>query len=289
MHPTTPPGEPPDEPSRGRRGNGLTASEWGALVDVDPRLSERLLDHLGAAGVAARVEPAGATTDPVSRAGTMPVRPLDRLSVDVQQADRARAVVDSEARDAVAQLREPGSVDQFLHAVPRGAGGRVLEPPTLLRPRAPEPDTEAAWRAIVEAFELTSDSPVPPWPVSEDLDTSARSEQPPRSRRVAEPERPRVEGDLPAWVEPAALPDNGHFVPPPPPPPPRLRGRTLGAWASLLLGMLVLLTPSLLDVAPGAGTFVIGAALAVGGVAALVHGMRDAPGPDDDPDDGAVV
>ncbi|MCW2615163.1 MAG: hypothetical protein JWN08_2157, partial [Frankiales bacterium] len=46
-------------PPPGRRDNGLPSTDWGALVDLDPRLSEALLASLAAAGVAAYVEPAG--------------------------------------------------------------------------------------------------------------------------------------------------------------------------------------------------------------------------------------
>ena len=278
----------PDDPSRGRRGNGLTASEWGALVDVDPRLSEQLLLRLAAAEVAAHVEPAGATTDPVSRAGSMPVRPLDRLWVDVARAEDARAVVEAQAEEVVATLPEAGRVEQFLHAVPRGASGRVLKPPPRLVPPAPPPvDTDAAWAEIVAGFEKTPDAPVPPWPVQEDVPV----DEPRRPEPPAEPPRRRrtdAEPGLPGWVEPEALADEGHYVPPPPPPPPRISPRTLGAVAAILLGLLLFFAPSVLDVAPGSGSYLLGMLLMGGGAAALVAGVRDAP-PHDGPDDGAVV
>src|SRR3954447_14464883 len=83
--------EPP--PPRGRRGNGLASAEWGALVDLDPRLSEALLDSLAAVGVPAYVEPAPGAVDTVSRAVALPKRPLDRLWVDTTRADQARSVI----------------------------------------------------------------------------------------------------------------------------------------------------------------------------------------------------
>ncbi|HWH28357.1 MAG TPA: hypothetical protein VNU26_05240, partial [Mycobacteriales bacterium] len=282
------------EPSRGRRGNGLPAGEWGALVDVDPRLSDQLLERLAAEGVAAHVEPAGATTDPVSRAGTMPVRPLERLWVDVARADAARAVVEAAADEVVQALPGAGGIEQFLHAVPRGASGRVLKPPPRLDRTSPAPvpasDDDAAWRAIVEGYERSPDQPVPPWPVEEDVDASRPADEPtappepPRRRRTDPPA-----ADLPGWVEPAALPDDGRYVPPPPPPPPRIAPRTLAAVASIVLGVLLLFAPSLLDVAAGSGSYLLGMLLTAGGAGALVYWMRDAPGPDDGPDDGAVV
>lgn len=291
------------DPARGRRGNGLPADEWGALVDVDPRLSASLLDRLAGDAVAAWVEPAGATTDPVSRAGTLPARPLDRLWVDVARADDARRLVAAEAEQLASRLGQTeagaGGVEQFLHAVPRGASGRVLEPPApLLRATAPmpaEPDADRAWRSLVEAFEREADAPVPPWPVAEDLpaaepgDGQPATDHPPGRRHPDVRAHPDGEPGLPGWLEPEPLPEEGHFEPPAPPPPPRLRARTVAACAAMVLGLVLLVTPSLLDVAPGVGTFVVGAALAAGGLAALIHGMRETAGPDDGPDDGAVV
>ncbi|MGZ6791966.1 MAG: hypothetical protein ACXVFV_03355, partial [Mycobacteriales bacterium] len=89
----------------GRRDNGLPAAEWGALVDVDPRLSEALLDSLAAEGVPAYVEPAR-DLDASTRAAVLPKRPLDRLWVDPAQADVARAVVTGEVADLTALLAE---------------------------------------------------------------------------------------------------------------------------------------------------------------------------------------
>lgn len=299
MHPPLPDRPDPDGGARGRRGNGLDAAEWGALVDVDPRLSAPLLERLASEGVAAQVEPAGATTDPASRAGAFPPRPLDRLWVDVGRADRAREVVEAQAAELVSAVEQGGAPEQFLHAVPREASGRVLRPPQLPVPSAAAVspagvDEDAAWQAIVEGFRRSPDDPVPPWPVQEDL---RQGEDPGPDRRPDEvpPDAPRrrrrgdAEAGLPGWVEPAALADDGRYVPPPPPPTPRVQPRTLAAAAAVVLGVLMLFTPTTFDIAPGAGSFLLGALLTGGGVAALVLGMRDAPSADDGPDDGAVV
>ncbi len=129
-------------PGRARRSNGLPSQDWGALVDLDPRLSEDLLARLGAAEVAAFVEPAGGL-DPLSRAASHPGRPLDRLWVDPQRADAARDVVASEVAELTRLLTEtdPGATAHGLvQPVPRTAAARVLAPPQLpgppvLRPR----------------------------------------------------------------------------------------------------------------------------------------------------------
>ena len=54
----------------GRRDNGLHSADWGALVDLDPRLSEALLSSLASADVPAFVEPAGGLKVSRSAAGT---------------------------------------------------------------------------------------------------------------------------------------------------------------------------------------------------------------------------
>jgi len=251
----------------GRRGNGLLAAEWGALVDVDPRLSSALLGRLAMAGVAAYVEPAGGTSDPISRASTLPPRPLDRLWVDPTRADDARAAVGSEVREFGALLREDdpaASTHGLVQPVPRGAVGRVLTPPALPEPPRPT-DDDAQWRAIVASYERPAPGPVRPWPAQEDLDP------------------------LPTWLEPEPVEDEGHFEPPPPPPVPRLRARTFGAAMALALGVLLLFAPQLFDLPPSAGATLLGMLLTAGGAGGLVWWMRDAREPGVDPDDGAVV
>ncbi len=151
----------PADPA-GRRANGLQASDWGALVDLDPRLSEGLLDRLADAGVAAYVEPATAV-DTVHRAVTMPPRPLDRLWVDPSRADSAREVVASEVADLTALLAEddPGATAHGLvHPIPRSAARRVLPPPAL--PGPPAPPTASPPNGGPAPSEPRSDLPVPP-------------------------------------------------------------------------------------------------------------------------------
>jgi hypothetical protein len=79
---------------RGRRDNGLDASLWSPLTDVDPRVGEHLLDLLATAGIPAYLEPA---TDvaPYTRTVFLPSPPSDRLFVD-----RSRR---AEARDLLAE------------------------------------------------------------------------------------------------------------------------------------------------------------------------------------------
>lgn len=138
---------------------------------------------------------------------------------------------------------------------------------------------------IVAGFSKEPDQPVPPWPVSED----AGDGPPPEPAPVYQQLQPELEEDLPGWLEPEALADEGHFEPPPPPKVPRVRPRTACALGMLLLGLAVLFAPYRIGVDDSTGWIVIGLALTAGGAGLLVSGMRDAPPTDSGPDNGAVV
>jgi hypothetical protein len=268
------------------------------LVDLDPRLSDTLLDSLAAEGVPAYVEPAH-DTDSSTRATTLPKRPLDRLWVDPALADLARACVAAEVTD-LAALLEPGtSPSGLVRPVPRTAAARVLPPPELptvatspLEPPVggdPLPSDDELFRQIVAGFSSESDDPVPRWPVAEDVDAEPAppSNAPPRRRRT---DRSEEDDDgLPSWVEPDALEDEGHYVPPPPPKIPLPRLRTIGAVVMVLLGFVVIFSPFTLGLSDDSLSLLLGLVLTLGGAAVLVLSMRDAPPTDSGPDDGAVV
>lgn len=141
---------------RGRRDNGLDATLWSPLRDVDPRVGEHLLDLLQAAGIAAYLEPS-ADVGPYTRTVFLPSPPLDRIFVDRSRRAEARGVVDEHV---------PPGTD-------RDQGDD--------RPRSPAPesaavrsdlDEDAEWTRIVSAFEAEhgrpavtgepSDAPPPP-------------------------------------------------------------------------------------------------------------------------------
>jgi hypothetical protein len=89
-------------------------------------------------------------------------------------------------------------------------------------------------------------------------------------------------------VEPEALEDDGHFVPPPAPPVPRLAPQKAAAAAAVLVGFLLMFAPGLLLQPRTTGVAVFGILVTLAGAAAVVYLMRDVP-PDSGPDDGAVV
>jgi len=113
---------------RGRRDNGLDATLWTPLRDVDPRVGEHLLDVLEAAGIAAYLEPS-ADVGEYTRSVFLPSPPSDRLFVDRARQAEARSLVDQHADEHPAEPRP--------------------NPRALRR----EVDQDAEWQRIVAAFE----------------------------------------------------------------------------------------------------------------------------------------
>jgi hypothetical protein len=274
---------------RGRRDNGLDATDYAPVGDVDPRVGEHLLDVLAAAGIAAYLQPS-ADLDPVTRTTTVPPRLTDRLYVD-----RAHLVT---AREYLTQLTDEATTDE---------------------PAAPaEPDIDAEWARIVAGYHTEPGLDDRPWPAAEDLDTDPRSDgtdpvrTPPRSTTEEGPGRGPEPHRLP-WAtdvsgisvgrhpdEPSLLdgldtfgadlpddPDEG-YTPPPPPPLPRLSKYAVAALLAIAIGFVLFFSPELLPIAPGL-TIVLGFAGILGGFATLIWRLRPGDEEDDDPDDGAVV
>ncbi|SHF40499.1 hypothetical protein [Streptoalloteichus hindustanus] len=90
-----------------------------------------------------------------------------------------------------------------------------------------------------------------------------------------------------AGSPPADSPDD-HYVPPEPPPLPPLRAPTVGALALLVVGVLLLVVPSLVGLSHQLAMPLALIAL-TSGIAWLVLRMRQGPPPDSGWDDGAQV
>jgi hypothetical protein len=222
----------------GARDNGQRCGGYVAVADLDPRVVDALLSVLRDAGIAAYAAPTPASTGGAMES-RLPSRPIDRLWVDDQQVTRAKDLVAEQTR---------------------------------------EPDIDAAWQQVLASLQSPSNSPVPPWPVTEDVDTGTESASDARLLRAAD-----VDADSELADEDDAA-DDEHFVPPPPPPFPRLHRKTVAAITSIAVGLLILATN--LD----GGTFTVLAVLAIlGGLASLVWRMHDGPPTDSGWDDGAVV
>jgi hypothetical protein len=122
-------------PRRGRRDNGLDATLWLPLRDVDPRVGEHLLDVLEAAGIAAYLEPSS-DVGPYTRTVFLPSPPTDRLFVDRARGGEARTLVDQHADEHARPVPEPAAVRADDDREPRR-----------------EIDEDAEWARIVAAFE----------------------------------------------------------------------------------------------------------------------------------------
>jgi len=260
---------------RGRRDNGLDASSFVPLRDVDPRVGEHLLDLLRDAGIAAYLEPTS-DVDSYTRAVSLPSPPSDRLWVDKSARPDAHSLIVEHADDDV------------LHAAPTPTRRSGKDEVDGL-------DEERLWAQIVADYDRASVAPVPPWPVNEDND-----QDPGRSGSSAAPEvnddddrRLRTAGDGPRTRREEAAdhrrdnPDD-HYLPPPPPPVPQLQAATLYALVLIAAGAMFLVAPGVLDLGADA-SLVLGVLGIVAGVGMLVYRMRERPPFDEGPDDGAVV
>jgi hypothetical protein len=261
------------------RSNGLDAPRFTRLVDLDPQLATAVLDVLRTYGIAAYAAPVTG-----AKGGYLdvhlPDRPIDRISVDADKAEQARTVLTAELPALQADLEGPDD----------DAPDRT--------PPAGTPEDDAAWAAIVAAYEASPDAPVPPWPAQEDLaDPSARDDAA-RSHRLLR--RADLElGDLglgptgPDVVEEKARrrADSGHdrFVPPPPPPLPEVDRITKLAWAGVLGGPGYLVLAAIVDHSTIRRFAMLAVVAFVAGFVTLVARMKDRPPTDSGPDDGAVV
>ncbi|KXK60261.1 hypothetical protein AWW66_19900 [Micromonospora rosaria] len=273
---------------RGRRDNGLDASEYAVAGDVDPRVGEHLLDVLAAGGIAAYLQPS-ADLNPVTRTTTVPARPVDRLYVDRSHL--------TTARDYLTQLADEATPE---------------------RSRDAEPDIDAEWARIVAGYhDSTAPADRRPWSAAEDVEddgpagaTATRTGTEDGSTSTATDvrrlpyaadisgisvgrDRDRV--DEPSLLDGldtfgAHLPDDDadeRYVPPPPPPLPRVSKYAVVGVLGIVLGFVLFLFPSLLPVDRSVVTL-LGFTGILAGFVTLI--MRLRPGDaDDDPDDGAVV
>lgn len=284
---------------RGRRDNGLDATEYAVAGDVDPRVGEHLLDVLAAGGIAAYLQPS-ADMNPVTRTTTVPPRPIDRLYVD-----RAHL---STARDYLSQLADEGR-----------PGGGMVSPDS---PAKPDPDIDAEWAKIVAGYDTEVAEGATPWPKAEDVAPGETLDRPDLDGSGPDqvgPTAPGVTGSAGTGVrklpsaadfsgvslnrsdEPslldgldtfgAGLPEDPdeRYTPPPPPPLPRMSKYAVIGVLAIMAGFALFLFPSLLPIDRGLVT-VIGFSGILAGFITLIWRLR--PGneeDDDDPDDGAVV
>ena len=223
-------------PRRGRRDNGLDATLWVPLRDVDPRVGEHLLDVLEAVGIAAYLEPS-ADVGPYTRTVFLPSPPTDRLFVDRARRAEARLLVDQHADEHVEPVRERAAARKEAEPEPRKDIDKDI-------------DEDAEWARIVAAFEAEHGRPAEP--------AEAPSDAPPPP-----PHEPSV----------LDLPDE-HFEPPPAPPLPVPAPASLYAFLLVLAGVALIGLPSAIGLSQDLG-LLLGVVLIGAGAALLVSRMRE--------------
>jgi hypothetical protein len=209
---------------RGRLDNGLDATLWSPLRDVDPRVGEHLLDVLQAVGIAAYLEPS-ADVGEYTRTVFLPSPPSDRLFVDRARRAEARDVLDQHAP----QLADAG--DQ--------APAPLHGPAAVRREIDREIDEEAEWARIVSAFEA-------------EHGRSVGDDAPADGPAPAPHEAPILD-----------RPDE-HFEPPPPPPLPAPSPASLYAVLLVIAGVVLVGAPGLLRLSTDVGLIVGVAAITTG-------------------------
>ncbi len=275
------------------RGNGLQASSYTPLADMEPRLADAMLEALRDEGVAAYVVPATQGTAGLTMKEFR--GPLDRLWVDATAKPQAQRVLDARLpvlREELDQHTLPPDPAVEGSAGTAGAAGAA----GAAGPSAPgvaSTDEQAAWAEIVASFNRSPADPVPRWPAVEDIEVvdDSGDGQRGRSSRDGEPaDDPDLVmlGEAPE-AEPRADRDEDHFVPPPPPPLPRTDGVTKAAWLAMLGGPVYLFVAAAAGMTIETWQAVLAAAAFVGGFVTLVARMGDRPPTDSGPDDGAVV
>ncbi|GAA1792722.1 DUF308 domain-containing protein [Planosporangium flavigriseum] len=293
---------------RGRRDNGLSAAEYAAVGDVDPRVGEHLLDVLAGEGIAAYLLPA---TDlhPVTRTTTLPARPTDRL-----YADRERLAT---ARDYLARLRADENAAPVTppDTAPSNDAAGPVHDSTTGTGTTGTADLDAAWASIVAAYDAEVDTATAPWPEAENISARDLSDTDPElgqrlgldtgkaeaadgtgDRSGQALDRPvRRTPDEPTLLDAldtfgADVPDDNDegYTPPPPPPVPRPPAPVVLALVGIVSGLLLFFKPELLPIDADVA-LLLGFGALLAGVITLIWRLRPGDEEEDPDDDGAVV
>jgi hypothetical protein len=123
------------------RDNGLQATSWVLLADLDPRVADAALEALRRAGVAAYTNPHPGIRRPYLDV-TPNLVPTDRLYVDASARDRAKEVLvalDEAQPDAEAEHPGDGSKDLDSSAIDAEFARIIagLDAPAQVEPAAP--------------------------------------------------------------------------------------------------------------------------------------------------------
>jgi hypothetical protein len=268
------------------RDNGLTASAYTSMGGIDPLVAEPVLAALAEAGIAAyavapgegNASPSAATSEPTAE----PTAESDGESASAEADVPKKADVDAPEKKAEPAEKVAAGFDEIFVAADSTEQARgVID-------RSAE---DAEWKSLVEQFNAPSapghsTTPVPRWPVSEDVDEN--SYEP-----LIDVPAGLIVGDTdedPPEEPPARRTDDphDHFVPPEPPRGPRLDWISRAAWLGLFGGPALLILAALFDFGTGRITTIAVVGF-IAGFLTLVIRMKDRLPPEDTPDDGAVV
>lgn len=252
------------------RSNGLTASAYTPVADLDPRVADAFLTELKDQGVAAYTKPVESTSAAGFDRPEFRVNVQDRLFVDAAESERVKALINEQDPDLATS------------------------------------NEDLTWAQIVAGFDQPTQGDVHPWPVIEDLDVATDEESdgsPPRdhstdlrrwlSSRDAtgssydtdDPDQ-TVDGSSRTQDEPDDEVEG--FVPEPPPPLPQLEPWQQLAWVGVLGGPILFLASVLFSISLPGWAAMIAVGGFIGGFVTLVARMDDG-GREDDSDNGAVV
>lgn len=159
-----------------RRDNGLHATSYERIVDVETHLVEGLLDRLRDEQVAAYSAPAVGRRGPYGET-VLPAGPSDSVYVDSDRRDRARVVVDRYLEDVADEIVWAGIVADFdrepVDGVPRWPASEDVEDDRAggrghgfeeLRDVVASPGPDRVWRRRDEDDDHFEPPPPPPLP-----------------------------------------------------------------------------------------------------------------------------
>jgi hypothetical protein len=291
------------------RDNGLTAAGYTSLGGIDPLVAEPVLTALAEAGIAAYC--AGSGESATDAEGPAEVDGPTEVSAPTGEVSEPGQPEDDDTSAAAAEAGTPSEPATQADAAPAKAEGRAkAEAPARMpagfdeifvdseavdraRPVIERSTEDAEWKSLVRQFNAPSapghdggETPVPRWPVSEDVDEKYEPLIDVPAGLIVGDSTDDEEEDKPAKKK--ADDPHDHFVPPEPPRGPRLDWISRVAWLGLIGGPLLLILAAVLDFGTGRITTIAVVGF-IGGFLTLVIRMKDRLPPDDTPDDGAVV